>query len=213
MRDKLIKFAAVHDLPNVKEFPRDDFAIEIKKHQDKYSGIILELGCGRGAYTLGLAKLFPDKLIIGVDIQGERIWYGAQEALSENLTNVLFFRFPIDKIDDLIPSNSIDELWITFPDPYPKDRHEKHRLTGKKFLTKYKKILKPNNFVHLKTDNPPLFDFSLQEIKNFGGKILLKNENVQHLPDSEKPEEKILTHFEKKHRAKGRNIFYVKFAL
>lgn len=122
--------------------------------------IVLELGCGKGEYTNGLARLFPDKNFVGIDIKGDRMASGAIIAHNEGLKNVAFLRIMMQFIDDFFDENEVDEIWITFPDPRPKDRDEKKRLTFPTFLQKYKKVLKPNGLLHVKTDADSFYEFT-----------------------------------------------------
>ena len=124
--------------------------------------IVLELACGRGEYTTGLAKLFPGKNFIGVDIKGPRIWRGSKLAGTDNLLNVGFLRSPIQNLKDFFEENEVDDIWITFPDPRPKGRDERRRLTNHRFLDIYTNITKPGGWFYLKTDNDGLFDYSLE---------------------------------------------------
>jgi len=173
--------------------------------------VIIELACGRGDYTIGLAQEFPNKKVIGIDIQGERIWYGAKYALENNLDNVLFLRIYIDDLLEYFPQHCINEIWITFPDPFPKKRHTKKRLTFEKFLKMYQQVLKPNGKVTLKTDDQSLFEYSKESIIEFGGKILQINDDIyQNREDN--PLLYIQTHYEKKHLAAGRTIKYLQFS-
>lgn len=119
--------------------------------------IVLELGCGKGEYSVGLAKEFPEKNFIGLDIKGNRIWKGAKEAFESSMKNVVFVRTRIDFITSIFEENEVDEIWITFPDPQPKDRQERKRLTSPLFTERYKKILKSNGIIHLKTDHEGFF--------------------------------------------------------
>ncbi len=128
--------------------------------------IVLELGCGKGEYTVGLASLYPDKNFIGVDIKGARIYTGAKQALEKKLNNVFFLRSRIDFIDSFFQPEEVSEIWIPFPDPQPQESREKKRLTSIPFMNKYKKFLKPQAWVHLKTDNTSLYEYTLQTWKN-----------------------------------------------
>jgi tRNA (guanine-N7-)-methyltransferase len=135
--------------------------------------LVLELACGKGEYTIGLARLFPEKNIIGVDIKGSRIWKGSRTAESEGLSNAAFLRIQIQNLDQYFEENEINEIWITFPDPRPRDRDERRRLTHPRFLDMYRKILHPGGWVNLKTDNEGLFNYSLD--------ILSKEKFINHL--------------------------------
>ena len=127
--------------------------------------ISIELGCGKGEYTLGLAIRFPDRNFIGVDIKGARIWRGAKTAVEKNISNVLFLRIRIEFINSFFAENEADEIWITFPDPFPKPKNENRRLTSPPFLNLYRKILKERGIIHLKTDNYELYKYTLSLVE------------------------------------------------
>lgn len=127
--------------------------------------IVLELACGKGEYTVGLARAFPGINFIGVDIKGDRIARGSQAAQSMGLTNVAFLRTDINFLSEFFSSQEVNEIWITFPDPHPRAKQEKHRLTHPRFLSIYKSLLIKSGILHLKTDNPDLFAYSLEKIK------------------------------------------------
>jgi tRNA (guanine-N7-)-methyltransferase len=124
--------------------------------------ITVELGCGRGEYSIGLARLFPDRHLIGIDVKGARIWKGMRAVVEENLRNVAFLRAQVDHLEQFFAPGEIREIWIPFPDPRPKCSDENKRLSGKKFLEIYRKLLAPGGWVHLKTDNTGLFDYSVE---------------------------------------------------
>ncbi|MBD2754403.1 tRNA (guanosine(46)-N7)-methyltransferase TrmB [Spirosoma validum] len=130
--------------------------------------IVLELACGKGEYTIGLAQAFPDTNFIGVDIKGDRIARGSKAAQNLGLTNVAFLRTDINFLTEFFQPAEVNEIWITFPDPQPRPRQEKHRLTHPRFLTIYKTLLAQNGTLHLKTDNPELFAYSVERIEEFG---------------------------------------------
>ena len=130
--------------------------------------IVLELACGKGEYTVGLAQAFPNTNFIGVDIKGDRIARGAGIAQALDLSNVAFLRTDINFLQEFFVENEVDEIWITFPDPQPRPKQEKHRLTHPRFLEIYKQILVPGGTFHLKTDNPELFSYSLEQVKSVG---------------------------------------------
>ena len=133
--------------------------------------IVLELGCGRGEYTVNLAKFFPDKNFIGIDIKGARLWRGAKTAIEESMHNVGFMRIAIDQIEWFFGENEVSEIWITFPDPQPQISREKKRLTSGNFINKYLNFIKKGGIIHLKTDNKPLFDYTLEVVQERGYQI------------------------------------------
>ncbi|MDO8499492.1 MAG: tRNA (guanosine(46)-N7)-methyltransferase TrmB [bacterium] len=173
--------------------------------------IILELGCGSGDYTINLAKKYPTTKFVGVDIQGERLWLGATQANKEKLDNVIFLRTQIENLADFVPPRSVDEIWLTFPDPFPTKKKIKKRLTSERFLKIYSLILKSSGILHLKTDNKNLFDYSADSIANFGGQILVCGQ-VENLIQKN-PDLVINTYFETKHRALGDAIYYLQATL
>ncbi|QKZ13963.1 tRNA (guanosine(46)-N7)-methyltransferase TrmB [Spirosoma sp. KUDC1026] len=146
---------------------------DIKGHwkQDYFCNtqpLVVELACGKGEYTVGLAQAFPDKNFLGVDIKGDRIARGAKQAETLGLKNVGFLRTDINFLREFITNGEIDELWITFPDPQPRPKQEKHRLTHPRFLNEYKELLVPGGTLHLKTDSPGLFAYSLETVQETG---------------------------------------------
>jgi tRNA (guanine-N7-)-methyltransferase len=128
--------------------------------------ITLELACGRGEYTIGLASLFPEKNFIGVDIKGERIWKGSTLAVEQKLLNVAFLRTQILMIENFLEAGEVDEIWLTFPDPRPRKRDIKRRLTSPRFIDLYKKLMRSGSYVRLKTDNTKLFEYTLEEMQS-----------------------------------------------
>ena len=213
-RKKLERFEQLKTFSNVVHWEEPYPKRKIKKIFRKYDKRILELACGKGEYTIGLAKLNEDvkNLYMGIDIQGERIWTGAKYALENQLSNICFLRTQIDILDKYIPRRSVDEIWITFPDPFLKERYERKRLTSEKFLKIYKKILKKNGVIHLKTDSKELYNFTLQSIEEFGGEIL---EKIWDIYAQEEVREvfKIKTAFEKRHLVNGKKIGYLQFRI
>lgn len=202
-RNKLKKFKELDKLPNTIQFNQPDIKNRLARfiaNQD----IILELACGRGEYALNLASQHPDKIIIAIDIQGERLWHGAKYAQENNINNILFLRIQIEDLEKYFEPKSVSEIWITFPDPFPKKSQIKKRLTSPRFLEIYKNILKTNNLLHLKTDDEKLYNYSLESIKKFDGKIISQKQNS--LLD-------VQSYFEKKHLANNKKIYYLKFSL
>src|SRR4029079_5198604 len=124
--------------------------------------------CGKGEYTVGLAKMYPAKNYIGVDIKGNRLWVGAKKCLDEKISNAAFLRTEIDKINTYFNAGEVDEIWITFPDPQLRKSKAKKRLTHPKFLRLYKEFIQPNGLIHLKTDSPDLYEFTKQVIGMYG---------------------------------------------
>lgn len=173
--------------------------------------LVLELGCGRGEYTLGLARLFPDKNLVGVDIKGSRIWNGSQKALLENLENVAFLRIQIQQLGQFFCPQEVDEIWITFPDPRPRDRDERRRLTHPRFLDIYRTILKPGGWVHLKTDNRGLYHYTREVLEAMSGVGNLQH--TEDLYDSALLHDHhgLRTTYEKRFLEEGMSIKYVKF--
>jgi tRNA (guanine-N7-)-methyltransferase len=173
--------------------------------------ITLELACGTGAYTLELARRNPNRNYIGIDIKGARIWKGAKQAKAESLDNVRFLRIFIDHLDEYFAENEIDEIWITFADPFPRAGDRSNRLTSPKFLRLYKYVLPIAGNVHFKTDDKNFFRYTCQMVTQFGGSILEKVEDIY----LKQPENKFLTiktTFEKKHLQNGKMISYCKFS-
>lgn len=172
--------------------------------------ITLELACGRGEYTVGLAQLYSERNFIGVDVKASRMWQGAKFALENNLPNVAFIRIQIDFLNDFFANNEVDEIWITFPDPQPQKTREKQRLTSPKFLEKYAQLLGRNKFINLKTDSDLLFKYTLETLTDKNVQMNELYMNIDEL-DEMKDELKIKTYYEKMWREKGIIIKYLKF--
>lgn len=173
--------------------------------------IILELGCGKGEYTIALAKQNPQFNYIGIDIKGARFWRGAKTAIEENLTNVVFLRTQIELIDLCFAENEVHQIWITFPDPQIKYKRLKHRLTNPEFLKKYQILLRKEGFVHLKTDSEFLHGYTLGLLQEGNHEILYAHHDIYKNPHS--PEEATLTQtfYENQFLEQGKAITYIKF--
>ncbi|MCB0639612.1 MAG: tRNA (guanosine(46)-N7)-methyltransferase TrmB [Lewinella sp.] len=173
--------------------------------------ITLELACGRGEYSLGLARRFPDRNFIGIDIKGARIWKGASIALEENLTNVAFLRTRIEQVANFFEPGEVAEIWITFPDPFLKDSKANRRLTAPGFLAEYQQILRPGGLIHLKTDSPELYAFTLEEAlpEYPRAKLLFHDDDIYSKP-LPMPELEIKTYYEKMHLRDGKTIKYIR---
>ena len=173
--------------------------------------IVLELACGRGEYTVGLAGHYPDRNFIGVDIKGDRIWKGCMYAQEHNLKNVAFLRCVIQNLHDHFEADEVDEIWIVHPDPRPKNYDAKRRLTFPRFLNMYKTLLAKDGWVRLKTDDIDLFDWSLETIQEFGCRDLTYTKDLYSSPLWEE-HHGIVTRYEKMfHEGEGRKINYLKF--
>ncbi len=175
--------------------------------------IVLELGCGKGEYCIGLSKMFPDKNFLGIDIKGARFWRGAKTALEEGKENIGFLRTQIELVDQIFAENEIDEIWITFPDPQIKYKRTKHRLTNSEFLQKYKKILKPEGQVHLKTDSEFMHGYTLGLLHGEGHEIIDANHNVYKNEYSPKEVVNIQTFYEKQYLEENKKITYINFRI
>lgn len=180
--------------------------------------LVLELGCGKGEYSVGMGRKFPAKNFLGVDIKGARIWRGAKTALDEGLTNVGFLRTRIDLITSFFGEAEVDEIWITFPDPQPQQSRERKRLTAPLFINRYRKLLKPDGLVHLKTDSTDLYEYTMEQIHEQGYRLITHTPNLYaELIDSlDKDTQDILgirTHYENLFSAQGYSIKYIKFQI
>ncbi|MBI4930513.1 MAG: tRNA (guanosine(46)-N7)-methyltransferase TrmB [Bacteroidetes bacterium] len=216
-KNKLQRFAELRTFENVHEFlfteRKNDFKLKGKWNKEYFKNenpIVLELGCGKGEYSIGLAEKYFNKNFIGLDIKGARIWRGSKNAQEKNLHNVAFLRTQIEFIESCFAKDEVSEIWLTFPDPQP--NKEKKRLTHMIFLNRYKNVLKPNGIVHLKTDSAELHEFTLEVITE--NKINLLDSTNDLYGNSEPAREEvksIKTHYEKLFTAKGKKITYLKF--
>lgn len=175
--------------------------------------IVLELGCGKGEYTVALAQKYPDKNFIGVDIKGARFWRGAKTAVEDNLPNVAFLRTQIELIDYAFAKNEVDEIWITFPDPQIKYKRTKHRLTNMAFLERYKHILKPEGIVNLKTDSEFMHGYTLGLLHGAGHEVLYANHNVYKQEGSPEEVTSIQTFYESQYLEQNKPITYIRFKI
>jgi tRNA (guanine-N7-)-methyltransferase len=219
-KDKLLRFEALKSFSNVYEpVFREPFPIQGNWRKEVFHNdnpIILELGCGKGEYSLGLGKHYPNKNFIGLDLKGNRIYIGAKEALALNMKNVAFLRTRIDFITDYFAENEVDEIWLTFSDPQRKKPRK--RLTSPLFIERYQQILKPGGLIHLKTDSELLFEYTLDEIENKKYTCLentwdLYGSLTDEIDEETKAIFHIKTHYEKLFTAKGFTIKYCKFQI
>lgn len=209
-KDKLKRFAELETFTNVFQLNPVHKGHWNKNYFKNENPIILELGCGRGEYTVSLAKFFPQKNFVGIDIKGARIWRGAKTGMEENISNMAFLRIEIEQLEEHFEENEVSEIWITFPDPQPQISREKKRLTYDRFLMMYKKILKSDGIVHLKTDNDGLYLYTLEKIDELNLK-LIKNTNDLYKESWLDDVLSIQTTYEKIYRDKGKNINYIQF--
>lgn len=212
------RYQEILSLPNVTvlhHYFKNDFAAVRGKWNSVFQNdnpITLELACGKGDYALALGNMYPDRNFIGIDIKGDRLWKGALTALQQNQKNVHFLRARIEHICNYFAPSEVDEIWITFPDPFEKTRKKRKRLTHPLFLQKYAEILKPDGIVHLKTDSDRLFEFTRKIINIFNLPVNQCYNNMYRFRDR-KEEHNIQTYYERQHLEKGLSIKYVSFQL
>lgn len=214
MKRKKERFRIIEERSNVIEPSKENYHT-IKgswhTHFGNKNPITVELACGRGEYSVNLARMFPDKNFIGVDIKGDRIWKGSTWAVELNLTNVAFLRTQILLIESFFAKGEIDELWITFPDPRPRKRDIKRRLTSPRFLNFYKNLLKPSGYLRLKTDNTILFDYTLEVLNERNDIADLAFTHNLYASDLQAECFDIKTRYEEEFAAKGESIKYLRF--
>lgn len=217
-KNKLAKFAEMEQLENVfqprhKDIFRTDHPLKGKWGKEVFRNdhpIVLEIGCGKGEYTVGLGQLFPEKNFIGIDIKGARMWHGAKTALEQNITNAVFLRIYAEMLESVFDSEEVSEIWITFPDPQMAKARK--RLTGSRFLTLYKKILKKDGQIHLKTDSPFLYTYTSELIRINKLKCDLQTNDLY----GSQIDDKILgikTFYEQQWLSRGKKIKYLRFSL
>ncbi|MEO6314990.1 MAG: tRNA (guanosine(46)-N7)-methyltransferase TrmB [Chitinophagaceae bacterium] len=208
---KQIRFEAIKGFPNVLQYPE---GMPGKWHHffKNEHPVTLELACGKGEYTVALAKLYPDQNFIGIDLKGNRLYIGAKQSLAAGLGNAAFMRTQIDKITDYFSKDEIADIWITFPDPQLRTSKAKKRLTHPKFLRLYQQVLRTNGFIHLKTDSPDLYNFTKLVIDLYKLEVAIDYDHLyeQH---SLSPELQIKTHYEGLDIAQSNRIHYIKFRL
>ncbi|MEO6682052.1 MAG: tRNA (guanosine(46)-N7)-methyltransferase TrmB [Ginsengibacter sp.] len=208
---KLKRFGEIKTFSNVLEYP-ENMAGQWNTFLKNDHPIILELACGKGEYTVGLAKMYPEKNFIGVDIKGNRLWAGAKYTFENKFTNAAFLRTQIVKINEYFGKDEVEEIWITFPDPQLRTSKAKKRLTHPSFLRLYQQFLKPGGKIHLKTDSPDLYRFTKTVIDLFHLNLITDCADV-HGQETVPEELKIITHYESLDIARSETIFYLCFTL
>lgn len=220
-KNKLKRFRENESFKNVfqperEEVVSDAFPFRGKWNKEVFGNdhpIVLELGCGKGEYTIGLAERYPEKNFIGIDIKGARFWRGAKTAVEQEMTNVAFVRTQIELIDHLFTAGEVDEIWITFPDPQIKYKRTKHRMTNAEFLQRYKKILKNDGIIHLKTDSEFMHGYTLGLLHGQGHEVLYANHNIYRNEGSPPEVVGIQTFYEKQYLEMNKPITYIRFKI
>ena len=202
--------------PTREEVVNEQLALKGKWRADFFKNnnpIVLELGCGKGEYSVGLAERYPNKNFIGVDIKGARFWRGAKTAVENGLQNVGFLRTQIELIHHCFAENEVDEIWITFPDPQIKYKRTKHRMTNSEFLQRYKQILKPEGLMHLKTDSEFMHGYTLGLLHGEGHEVIHANHNIYKNEGAPNVVTAIQTFYEKQYLEINKPITYIQFKI
>ncbi|MEQ8362913.1 MAG: tRNA (guanosine(46)-N7)-methyltransferase TrmB [Cyclobacteriaceae bacterium] len=215
MKSKLARFKTISERDNVLE-PGKELYFNIKGNWNKIqfkndNPITIELACGRGEYSVGMAELFPGRNFVGIDVKGDRIWKGSTWAVEKKLENVAFLRAQIHTLENFFNENEVAEIWLTFPDPRPKKRDIKRRLSNNRFLNLYKKVLKPDGLFRLKTDNTDLFDFTLEELRERNDISDLQTTFDVYQSEFKDEVLGIKTRYEEMFAKKGETIKYLRF--
>ena len=220
-KNKLKRFKENETFENVfqptrEEVVRSEFPLLGKWNTNFFKNdnpIIVELGCGKGEYSVGLAQRYPNKNFVGIDIKGARFWRGAKTAVESGMHNVAFVRTQIELINFIFAQNEVDEIWITFPDPQIKYKRTKHRMTNSEFLQLYKKILKPNGIVNLKTDSEFMHGYTLGLLHGEGHEVLYANHNVYKNEGAPSEVTQIQTFYENQYLETDKAITYIRFKI
>jgi tRNA (guanine-N7-)-methyltransferase len=220
-KNKLKRFSENETFDNVfqptrEEVVGDQFPLKGKWNNEFFKNdnpIVLELGCGKGEYSVGLAERFPEKNFIGIDIKGARFWRGAKTAIETGMNNVAFVRTQIELIHHIFTQNEVSEIWITFPDPQIKYKRTKHRMTNAAFLDNYKKILKPNGLMHLKTDSEFMHGYTLGLLHGLGYEVLYANHNIYKNEGAPAEVTEIQTFYESQYLEVNKSITYIQFRI
>lgn len=220
-KNKLKRFKENETFENVfqptrEEVTSGEFKLKGKWNSDFFKNdkpIIVELGCGKGEYTIGLAERNSEANYIGIDVKGARFWRGAKTAVDTGLNNVAFIRTQIELLDYIFNENEIDEIWITFPDPQIKYKRTKHRMTNSEFLQLYKKVLKQDGIINLKTDSEFMHGYTLGLLHGEGHEVIYANHNVYKNEGSPKEVTEIQTFYENQYLEVNKAITYIRFKI
>jgi len=220
-KNKLKRFKENEGFENVVQPKREillngEFSLKGKWGESFFNNdypLVLELGCGKGEYTVNLAKKYPEKNFIGIDIKGARLWRGAKTGLEEQISNIGFLRTQIELIENCFAPKEVSEIWITFPDPQIKFKRTKHRLTNEEFLNKYRTILQPNGLIHLKTDSEFMHGYTLGLLHGLREEITYSNHDVYGTTGAPNVVTEIQTYYEQQYLDQNKKITYVSFKL
>ncbi|MFC0875005.1 tRNA (guanosine(46)-N7)-methyltransferase TrmB [Saccharicrinis sp. FJH2] len=217
-KGKLQKFADMETFPHVFQYPfgvlkEKGFSLKGKWNKGFFKNtnpVVLELGCGKGEYTVGLGRLFPEKNFIGIDIKGARMWSGARQSFQEGMSNVAFIRTSIELLDHFFEPGEVSEIWLTFPDPQMKKVRK--RLTATNFMELYRKVMKPDGLIHLKTDSNFQYRYTCEMVKENGFEVLESTDDLYH-EDYTGEVLSIRTHYEQQWLERGLTIKYIRFRM
>lgn len=220
-KNKLKRFRENDTFSNVIQPSREEIVTNKFPYKGKWNSdffkndapIVLELGCGKGEYSVALAQKFPNKNFIGIDIKGARFWRGAKTAIEDGIKNVAFIRSQIELIEGMFAENEVSEIWITFPDPQIKYKRTKHRMTNAAFLARYKKILNETGTVHLKTDSEFMHGYTLGLLHGAGHEVLYANHDVYKNEGSPAEVTEIQTFYESQYLEVNKPITYIHFKI
>ena len=220
-KNKLKRFSENETFTNVfqptrEEVVGNEFPLRGKWNREFFKNdnpIVLELGCGKGEYSVGLAERSTEKNFIGIDIKGARFWRGAKTAVESGMNNVAFVRTQIELINHIFAENEVSEIWITFPDPQIKYKRTKHRMTNSEFLNNYKKILKPNGLMHLKTDSEFMHGYTLGLLHGEGHEVIYANHNIYKNEGAPAEVTGIQTFYESQYLEVNKPITYIQFRI